>query len=164
MLWRGGTVHILGNNRKELKFRLEIRRRLNSGYACYLSVRIILSSSFLSKNMKIKTHRTIVLYVLGTWSLTLWEERRLWVYENWVLRRIFAPKGGKQQGSGEDYITRSLILCTPHQILFRWSNWEEYDGLGKKHVWGRGVYLVLVGTPERKKPLRRPCRRWEYNR
>jgi len=50
----------------------------------------------LSINFKIKIHRTIilpvVLYGCKTWSLTLREERRLRVFENRVLRRIFGPK------------------------------------------------------------------------
>jgi len=56
----------------------------------------ILSSSLLSKNIKIKIKITIilpvVLYGCGTWSLTLREEHRLRVFENRVLRRIFGPK------------------------------------------------------------------------
>jgi len=56
-----------------------------------------LSSNLLSKNLKIKKHKTIifpfVLYGCETWSLTLREERRLRVFENRVLRRIFGPKG-----------------------------------------------------------------------
>ena len=55
-----------------------------------------LSSSLLSKNLNIKIYRTIilpvVLYGCETWSLTLREERRLRVFENRVLRRIFGPK------------------------------------------------------------------------
>jgi hypothetical protein len=31
------------------------------------------------------------------------------------------------------------------------------------HAWGRGVYRVLVGRPEDKRPLGRPRRRWEDN-
>jgi hypothetical protein len=54
------------------------------------------SSSLLSKNTKIKIHRTIishvVLYGCETWSLTLREERRLRVFENRVLMRVFVPK------------------------------------------------------------------------
>jgi hypothetical protein len=42
---------------------------------------------------------------------------RLRVFENMVLRRIFGPKRDEIT-SGEDYITRSFILCTPHQISF----------------------------------------------
>jgi hypothetical protein len=54
-----------------------------------------LSSSLLSKNIKIKICRTtilpIVLYGCGTWSLTLREEHRPRMFENRVLRRIFGP-------------------------------------------------------------------------
>ena len=56
----------------------------------------ILSSSLLSKNIKIKIYRTIILNVVlhgcETWSLTLREECRLRVFENRVLRGIFGPK------------------------------------------------------------------------
>jgi hypothetical protein len=71
----------------------EIKSRLQSGNACYHSVQNILSSSFLSQNIKIKIYRTIilpvVLYGRQTWPLTLREERRLRVLENRELRRIF---------------------------------------------------------------------------
>ena len=53
-------------------------------------------SSLLSRNLKIKIYSTItlpvVLYGCETWSLTLREERRLRVFENRVLRRVFGPK------------------------------------------------------------------------
>jgi hypothetical protein len=53
------------------------------------------------------------------------EERRLRVFENRVLRRIFGPQRDEVTGSGENYIMRSLIICTPHSILFGWSNQKE---------------------------------------
>ena len=56
----------------------------------------LLSFNFLAKNIKIKIYRTIilpvVLYGYKTWPLTLREERRLRVFENRVLRRIFGSK------------------------------------------------------------------------
>jgi len=59
-------------------------------------VQNILSSSLLFKNLKIKIYRTIilpvVLYGCETWSLTLREKRRLRMFENRVLRRIFGPE------------------------------------------------------------------------
>ena len=74
----------------------EIKRRLKSGIACYNSVHNLLSFSLLSKILKIKIHRniilTLVLYGCKTWSLTLREERRLRVFENRVLRTIFWPR------------------------------------------------------------------------
>jgi hypothetical protein len=74
----------------------EIKSRLNSGNACYHSVKNLLSSRLISKNLKIKIYKTVilpvVLYGCETWSLTLREEYRLSVFENRVLRRIFGPK------------------------------------------------------------------------
>jgi len=62
----------------------------------------LLSSSLLSKHFKIKTYRTIILpvalYGCETWSLTLWEERGLSVFENRVLRRIFGHKRDEVTG------------------------------------------------------------------
>ena len=59
-------------------------------------VQNLLSSSLLSKTLKIKIYRTIilpvVLYGCETWLLALREERRLRVFENMVLRRVFGPK------------------------------------------------------------------------
>ena len=56
----------------------------------------------LSKNLKIKIYRNInlpvVLYGCETWSLTLWEERKLRVFENRVLRRIFGTKRDEVTG------------------------------------------------------------------
>ena len=58
-----------------------------------------MSSRLLSKNLKIKIYRTIilpvVLYGCETWSLTLREERKLRGFENMVLRRIFGPRRDK---------------------------------------------------------------------
>jgi hypothetical protein len=74
----------------------EIKRRLNSGDACYHSVHNFLSSRLLSRNIKIRIYKTIilsvVLYGCETWSLTLREEHRLRVLENRVFRRIFGLK------------------------------------------------------------------------
>jgi hypothetical protein len=83
--------------------REEIKSGLKLGNACYYSVQNLLSSSLLSKNLKIKIYRTIilpvVLYGCETWSLTLREERRLRVFENRVLRRVFGPK--REEVTGE---------------------------------------------------------------
>jgi hypothetical protein len=61
----------------------EIKRRLNSGSARYHSVQTLLSSFLLSKNVKIRIYKTIilpvVLYGYETWSLMLREEHRLTV-------------------------------------------------------------------------------------
>jgi hypothetical protein len=77
----------------------EIKRRLNSG-----SIQNLLSSRLLSKNVKIKMYKTmilpVVLYGCETWSLILREEHRLRVFENRVLRGIFGPKRVKMEVGG----------------------------------------------------------------
>jgi len=89
----------------------ESKSRLRSGNACYHSVQNLLSSRLLSKNLKIKTYRNIilpvVLYGCETWSLTRQEERKLRVFENRVSRRIFGPRRDEVRGNGGDCITRS---------------------------------------------------------
>jgi hypothetical protein len=58
-----------------------------------------LSSRLLSRNVKVKIYKTIILLVVfygcETWSLTLREEHRQKVFENRVLRRLFGPKRGE---------------------------------------------------------------------
>ena len=85
----------------------EIKCRIKAGSSCYYSVQTLLSSKLLSKNLKIKICKTIilpvVLYGCETWSLTraLREECRLRVFENRIVRRIFGPKrdeiGGRRR-------------------------------------------------------------------
>jgi len=80
----------------------EIKGRLKLGNACYHSVQNLSSSRLLSKNLKIKIYRTIILpvdlYGCETWSLTMREERRLRVFENRVLRKVFGPKRDEVTG------------------------------------------------------------------
>ena len=90
--------HYLGTTlTNQNSIREEIKSRLKSGNACYHSPQNLL----LSKNLKIKIYRIIilpvVLYGCETWSLTLREERRLKVSENSVLR-IFEPKSEEVRG------------------------------------------------------------------
>ena len=74
----------------------EIKCRLKAGNSCYYSVQTLLSSRLLSKDLKIKIYKIIilpvVLYGFEAWSFTLREECRLSVFENRILRRIIGPK------------------------------------------------------------------------
>ena len=93
----------LGTTLKNQNFIQEdIKSRLKLENACYHSVQNILSPSLLSKNIKIKIHRSIilpvVLYGCETWSLILREKRRLRVFENRVLRGIFGRKRDEVTG------------------------------------------------------------------
>jgi len=84
---------------------------------------------FATQNVRIRVYRTIILPVVSyrceTWSLQLREKHRLRLCENEVLRKVFRPERDKVKGSGENYIMRSLMFCTPRQILFGWSNRKE---------------------------------------
>jgi len=68
----------------------------------YHSVQNLLSSRLLSKNLKINLYRTVILpvalYGCETWSLTLRKERKLRVFENVVLRRIFGLRRDEVTG------------------------------------------------------------------
>jgi hypothetical protein len=140
----------------------EIKSRLNSGNAYYHSVQSLFSSRLLSRNVKVKIYKTIilpvVLYERETWSLTLREEHRPRVFENRVLRRIFGPKRNGVTSdwwklhNGELYI----LYSSPNiirQIKLRRMRWAGHVVcMGEE----RKVYKVLVGKPEGKRPLGRP--------
>jgi hypothetical protein len=74
----------------------ETKSRVQSGNACNHLVQNLLSPSLLSKNIKIKIHRTtvlpVVLYGCETWFLTLNEVHGLRVFKIMVLRKIFDTK------------------------------------------------------------------------
>ncbi|KAJ4450859.1 hypothetical protein ANN_02291 [Periplaneta americana] len=76
--------------------------RINMGNACYYSAEKLLSSSLLSKNLKVRIYKTVILPVLlygcETWTLTLREEQRLRAFENKVLRKIFGAKRDEVTG------------------------------------------------------------------
>ena len=82
----------------------------------------LLSSSLLSKNIKIKMYITINLPVLcgcETWLLTLREKRGLRLSVNRVLRRIFGPKRDEVTGERRRLHNEELMMFTPHCVLFR---------------------------------------------
>jgi len=121
------------------------------------------------QNLKIKIYRIIilpvVLYGCETWSLTLKEERRLRVFENKVLRKVFGPKRDEVTGEWRKLHNEELNdLYSLHNIVrvvkskrMRWAG--HVARMGED----RGVHRVLVGKPEGKRPLGRPRRRWEDN-
>jgi hypothetical protein len=80
----------------------DINSRVNSRNACYHSVQILLSSRLLTRNVKIKIYKIIilpvVLYGCETWSLTLREEHRLKTFKNRVLRGIFGLRRDEVTG------------------------------------------------------------------
>jgi len=130
--------------------REEIKSRLKSGNACYHSVQNLLSSSLLSKNLKVKIYRTIilpvVLYGCETWLLTLREEHRLRLFGNRVLRRIFGPKRDEVTGEGRKLCNEELndLYWSPNIVQVIKSKTNEMGracgmyGGGERRVQGSG--------------------------
>ncbi|KAJ4428289.1 hypothetical protein ANN_24307 [Periplaneta americana] len=149
--------------------REEIKHRINMGNACYYSVEKLLSSSLLSKNLKVRIYKTVilpvVLYSCETWTLILREEHRLRVFENKVLRKIFGAKRDEVTGEWRKLHNTELhaLYSSPDIIRniksrrLRWAG--DVAHIGES----RNAYRVLVGRPEEKRPLGRPRRRWEDN-
>jgi hypothetical protein len=131
----------------------EIKCRLNLGNACYYSVQSILSSRLLSKNLKIKIYKTVilpvVLYGCETWSLNLREEHRLRVFENRVLRRIFGPER-EEDGSWRKLHNGELhsLYSSPNIVRVFKSRRMRWAGHVARMGEGRGVYRLLVGGPK----------------
>jgi hypothetical protein len=93
------------------------------------------------------------------------EERRLRVFENRVLRRIFVPKRDKVTGEWRKCHNEELrtMYCSPNIVrVITWRRMRWAGHVARIGEW-RGVYRVLVGKPEGKIPLGRPRRRWEDN-
>jgi hypothetical protein len=92
------------------------------------------------------------------------EEHRLKVLENRVLRRIFGPKR-EEDGSWRKLHNDKLhsLYSSPNIFRVIKSRTMRWVGHVARMEQGRGVYRVLVGRPEGKRPLGRPRRRWDYN-
>jgi len=129
--------------------------------------RIFLCSGLIPKNIKIKIYRTVILRVVfygcETWSLTLKEERRLRVFENRVLSGVFEAKGDEVTGEWRKLHNEELSDLYCSQNIFRLVKSRRMRWAGYVACMGdrRGVYRVLVGKPEGKRPLGRSRRRWE---
>jgi len=101
-----------------------------------------------------------VLYGCETWSLTLRDERRLRVFENRVLRRIFGPKRDEVTREWRKLHNEELndLYSSPNTVrVMRWAG--HLARMGER----RGVYGDVVGKPEGRRTLGRPRRRWEDN-
>jgi len=131
-------------------------------------VQTLVSSSVLPKNTKIKINDIVILSVVmyggETWSLTLMEVRRLRLFENRVLRRIFGPTREEVTGEWRKIRREELNdLYSPRLfrvIKSRRMRWAEHVTLMGE---SRNIYRVLVVKSEGKRPLGRPRRRWEDN-
>jgi len=93
------------------------------------------------------------------------EERRLRVFENRVLRRIFGSKRDEVTGERRKLHNEELNDLYSSPNIFRMINSSSMRWAGHVARLGvsRGVYRILVGKPEGKSPLERSRRKWEDN-
>jgi hypothetical protein len=102
--------------------------------------------------MKIKVYRNIVLpivfYECETWSLTLTEERKLRVFVNRVLRKIYEPKRDELTGEGRKLHTEELYDLYPSPDIIRVIKSRRMRWTGHVACMGqrRGVYRVWWGS------------------
>jgi hypothetical protein len=82
-----------------------------------------------------------------------------------VLRRIFGPKRDEVTGEWRKLHNEELrdLYSSPSIIRIMRSRWLRWAGHVTRMGEKRNAYRLLVGKPERKRPLGRPRRRWVYN-
>jgi hypothetical protein len=107
----------------------------------------------------------LFLYGCETWSLTLREKRRLRVFENRLLRIIFGPKTYEAKRGWRKLRNEELndLYSPPNIVMVIQSRRMRRAGHVARVGERTGINRVLVVTPDRKRPLVRPRRRWENN-
>jgi hypothetical protein len=89
--------------KNQSSIREEIKGRVISGIPCHSEAQNLSFSLLLSKNLKVKTHRTTVLLVVfydcKTWSIISWQSHGLRLFERRALRGILGSKRDKMKGS-----------------------------------------------------------------
>ena len=122
--------------------------------------RVVLSSTLLSKNINIKVYGFTILPVVlcgwETWSLIMRKERRLMVFENRVLRRLFGLKSGEVGGESRRPHNEELyVLYSSPNIYYSGDKIKKNDlnRECKMHSETKGACRTLVGKPEGRRPL-----------
>ena len=105
------------------------------------------------------------MYGCEAWSLTAREERKQRVFENMVLRRIFGPRRDEITGEWRRLHNEEIngLYSLPNIVRVIKSRRMRWAGHVARMGDERGAYKVLVGTPEGRRPLGRPRRRWVDN-
>ncbi|KAJ4427320.1 hypothetical protein ANN_24940 [Periplaneta americana] len=123
----------------------------------------------LSKNLKVRIYKTVilpvVLYGCETWTLTLRQEHRLSVFENKVLRKIFGAKRNEVTGEWRQLHNIELHALYSSSDIIRniKSRRLRWTGHVARMGESRNAYRVLVWEAGGKRSLGRSRRRWEGN-
>jgi hypothetical protein len=114
-----------------------------------------MSSRLLSRNLKVKIYRTIILPVVSygceTWSLTLRLEHRLRVFEKRVLRRIFGRKRNDITGEWRKLHNEELYILSSSQDTIRQINSRKISWVEQVACMGGGRNLYRVFWWKRQK-------------
>jgi hypothetical protein len=147
-------INRVGNNFCQLKYLPFIERLQYYIFIARIAVRIYKTIIL-----------PVVLYGCETWSLTLREEHRLRVFENRVLRRIFGPKRDEVTGGWRKLHNEELrnLYSSPSIIRMIKSRSMRWAGHVARMLKKRNAYRILVGKPERKRPLGDQWGRWVDN-
>ncbi|KAJ4449913.1 hypothetical protein ANN_01320 [Periplaneta americana] len=149
-------VNVLGKNPQTIRENTEIL--LEASKAICLEVNPE-KTSLLSKNLKVKIYKTVilpvVLYGCETWALTFREEQRLRVFENKVLRKIFGAKRDEVTGDWRKLHNAKLhaLYSSPDIIRNIKSRRLRWAGHVTRMGESRNAYRMLVGRPEGMRPL-----------
>ena len=97
--------------------------------------------------------------------MTLWEERKLRVFENMVLKRIYGPRRDEVTREWRRLHNEELndLYCSPNIVRVIKSRRMRWAGYVARMGEERGLYRVLVGKPEGRRPMGRPRHRWVDN-
>jgi len=95
----------------------------------------------------------------------LWEERKLRVFENMVLKRIYGPRRDEVTREWRRLHNEELndLYCSPNIVRVIKSRRMRWAGYVARMGEERGLYRVLVGKPEGRRPMGRPRHRWVDN-
>ena len=102
-----------------------------------------------------------MLYRCEAWSFILREERRLRIFENMILRRMFGPK--RDENGEWRRLHNEELHCYTAQLIQSGSidtvRRLRWGGQVARMEEGRNAFRILTG----KRPLGRSRRRWESN-
>jgi hypothetical protein len=130
---------------------------------------VIILYNYILKGTPYCVYKTIilpaVLYGCETWSPTSREEHRFRVFVNRVLRRIFGTKRNEVTGGWRKLHNEELhgLYSSPSIVRVIKTRRMRWAGHVARMAEVRGVYNILVGRPEGRRPLERPSRRWKDN-
>ena len=145
----------------------EIAARISSASKCSWSLKDLLQSKLLSRATKLQLYtssiRPIATYACETWALTQEQERRLLVFENGILRRIYGPVRDEVTGEWRIRHNRELRELSRLPLITGFVSSQRLRWAG--HVARMAPDSVLRramdGTPNGRRPVGRPRMRWE---